>query len=343
MHDNDELPRSIGARRTKRPQLPWPESREFRILSIDGGGIRGILPAAFLARCEKLLPPGRRLAEYFDLVAGTSIGGIIALGLACGKTARQLLDLYINKGDRIFPPTRFGRSRLILKGARRTVFDRENLDDILAAEFGAHCFGNATTRLCIPAVEGEHGEPYIYKTPHHPDYRDDWRRSVFEVARATSAAPVFLQEVSQGAYTLLDGGLFANDPIMVAVVDALTCFNVQPDMLRILSIGCLSDHWNLERVQTLGRGWIAWNTFAYEITGSLQSRNAQGQAGLLIGPENVIRINAPQPRRRMRLDDWQRACKELPSIADQLFEARGPELHQIFFKRPSDAYSPIIQ
>lgn len=340
MQHDEKRPRSTGTRKSTRPQLPWPETHEFRILSIDGGGIRGILPAAFLARCEKLLPPGRSLAEYFDLIAGTSTGGIIALGLASGKSAEHLLDLYVTRGSEIFPPTWLGKGRLIFKGARGTIFDRAKLDAILTAEFGNKPFSDASTRLCIPAVEGEYGEPYIYKTPHHDDYRSDWSRSMFEVARATSAAPVFLREVKQGAYTLLDGGLFANDPVMVATVDALTCFKLRRAQLRILSVGCLGDHWNLRRVQSLGRGWIAWSKFAYEITGSLQSHNAQGQAGLLVGPKNIIRVNAPQPQQRIGLDDWRRSRTELPLIADQLFEENSAAIKEMFFRAPADIYSP---
>ncbi|MEP5761707.1 MAG: patatin-like phospholipase family protein [Litoreibacter sp.] len=104
--------RSDGTIQQKRVQQPWPKDRLFKILSIDGGGIRGVFPAAYLAELEKRFLGGASIADHFDMVAGTSTGGIIALALAKGMTAKAALDIYLNKGDRIFPT---------LKGAERIV------------------------------------------------------------------------------------------------------------------------------------------------------------------------------------------------------------------------------
>src|SRR3954471_11858373 len=84
--------RSDGTIQSRRPQQPWPKDRPFRILSIDGGGICGILPAAVLAELERRFLDGRSVAAHFDMVAGTSTGGIIALGLARGRTATEIRD-----------------------------------------------------------------------------------------------------------------------------------------------------------------------------------------------------------------------------------------------------------
>lgn len=290
---------------------------------------------------ERQLPAGNDLTDYFDLLAGTSTGGIVTLGLGVGRSAQDMLDLYLNRGGEIFPPSRFVKLRLILGGFRRPVFDRDRLDRILEQELGDAGFWEVNTRMCVPAVEGNYGEVYIYRTPHHPDYRQDWRRSVVEVARATSAAPVYLEAVEQSGYALVDGGLFANDPIMVALVDALACFDVPRDRIKILSLGCLKDAWNLHNLQSLGKGWLAWTLRAYEVTGSLQSQNAQGQAGLLAGPENILRIDAPQPTRRISLDDWVRARTELPGIADLLLKEYLDQANQMFFERKVEAYTPV--
>ncbi len=252
-----------------------------------------------------------------------------------------MLDLYVNRGGEIFPPSRCAKLRLILGGFRRPVFDREGLDRILKEEFENTGFWEAKTRMCVPAVEGEYGEVHIYKTPHHPDYRKDWCRSVFDVARATSAAPVYLEAVEQSGYALVDGGLFANDPIMVALIDALACYDVPRERIRILSLGCLKDSWSLHDVQRLGKGWLAWTLRAYEVTGSLQSQNAQGQAGLLIGPENILRIDAPQPTPRIRLDDWGRARAELPRVAESLTMENSERARKMFFQKPVEAYAPV--
>jgi patatin-like phospholipase/acyl hydrolase len=221
------------------------------------------------------------------------------------------------------------------------VFNRGALDRILEQKFGNAGFWEVRKRMCIPAVEGRHGEVHIYKTPHHPDYRLDWRRSVLEVARATSAAPVYLEAVEQAGYALVDGGLFANDPIMVALIDVLACFDVPREKIRILSLGCLRDTWSLHEVQSLGTGWLAWTLRAYEVTGSLQSQNAQGQAGLLIGPENILRINATQPTPRINLDDWRGARTCLPEVADKLLEENSARVNQMFFQEPVEAHVPF--
>src|SRR5439155_5084813 len=91
-------PRSAGAIARRRVPQAWPKDRRFRILSIDGGGIRGNFPAAVLAGLERHYTGGSSIASYFDLVAGTSTGGILALGLGAGYAAEELLDLYVRRG-----------------------------------------------------------------------------------------------------------------------------------------------------------------------------------------------------------------------------------------------------
>lgn len=96
--------RSSGALKQRRVPLPWPKDRDFRILSVDGGGIRGVYPATFLAGLEQRYLGGQSVARYFDLIAGTSTGGILAVGLAAGLRAAELRDLYVDRGFEIFPP-----------------------------------------------------------------------------------------------------------------------------------------------------------------------------------------------------------------------------------------------
>ena len=141
--------RSAGTLLERRVPLPWPEDKDFRSLSIDGGGIRGVFPAAFLAELEHRYLGGDSVASYFDLIAGTSTGGIIALGLAAGLCASDLRDLYISRGHEIFPPTSDGV--LALPGhwnekARRYFryrYDSESLERIIKLTLGNRKFGEA--------------------------------------------------------------------------------------------------------------------------------------------------------------------------------------------------------
>src|SRR5690242_20691333 len=93
--------RFSGTLQGLRKPLPWPEGKPFRILSIDGGGIRGILPAAILTEIETRYLGGRCVGDYFDMITGTSTGGIIALGLSIGKTAKTILNLYMQHGAEV--------------------------------------------------------------------------------------------------------------------------------------------------------------------------------------------------------------------------------------------------
>ena len=116
--------RSAGIILSKRRQFSWPADRDFRILSLDGGGIKGLYALGFLAELEKRALAGSPIGGYFDLIAGTSTGGIIALGLSAGHSAQELLSLYLAHGAEIFP-------RKASFGFFRTAFKPDKLRDLL--------------------------------------------------------------------------------------------------------------------------------------------------------------------------------------------------------------------
>src|SRR6266436_5462628 len=148
-------PRSAGSRAARRIPLDWDKDRNFRILAIDGGGIRGIFPAAVLAGLEERYLGGRSIAGYFDLIAGTSTGGIIALGLAGGLTAGDLRQLYLERGNEIFPPYglglvgRIGRGLNTCRRLLRYSYDQDALAMLLRNYLGDLKLGAACTARCI--------------------------------------------------------------------------------------------------------------------------------------------------------------------------------------------------
>jgi uncharacterized protein len=226
--------RSDGTIQKRREPLPWPKDRPFRILSIDGGGICGILPAALLGEIERRFLGGRSIAGYFDMVAGTSTGGIIALALGAGMTAAAIRDIYVERGGIIFPPRSWpARALLQLRRLIRYGYDAKALEAELSRIFHSRVFGDTSVRLCIPSFEGRHGEPWIYKTPHHPDYRNDRHEKMVKVGLATAAAPTFFQALEHDGYMMVDGGLWANNPIMNALVDVLACFELERSQIQI--------------------------------------------------------------------------------------------------------------
>ena len=188
--DNNPPRRSAGILPRRRERLDWQSNQPFRILSIDGGGIRGIFPAAILADLEYKYLDGEAVTEYFDLITGTSTGGILALGLAAGLKASELLGLYMKRGRESFPPER-RIWRKILQYIR-TGYKREPLDRILEEVLEDMKLRDSQVRLCIPSLDLRYGDVYVFKTPHHPEFKKRRRRAHGEgSSRHVGGADIF--------------------------------------------------------------------------------------------------------------------------------------------------------
>jgi len=223
-----------------------PVSNSFSILSIDGGGIRGIIPALVLAEIEER--SGRRIAELFDLIAGTSTGGILALGLTAPDgagsprfTAADLVTLYDEKGEDIFH-----RFDWTLYKAVKSLFDEkydaDNIERILKEQFGKATLSDALTPVLIPAYEIEQRRPYFFKS-HRA--KESSRRDfpMWKAARATTAAPTYFEpfridvEGPTEYLALVDGGVYANNPAAGALVEGTTNFATAPLEPFVVSLG----------------------------------------------------------------------------------------------------------
>jgi uncharacterized protein len=331
--------RSDGTIQHARLKQPWPRSQPFRILSIDGGGIRGVFPAAVLAELEKRFLGGSSIANHFDMIAGTSTGGIIALALARGLTARQALNIYVERGDRIFPPASgFGKLPRMIRWIFKPKHDQSTLKDELLRIFGDKVLNDAVTRLVIPSFEGRYGEPFLYKTPHHPDYQKDRHKKFAHVALHTSAAPSYYPGVDDDGYIMVDGGIWANNPVMNALVDALACFDLAREDVRILSLGTGESTFTIERRAQYGgiKDWAFLRSF--NAAARAQSRNALGQAYLLVGKNNVTRIDVPESDAPVAMDDVRRSVRELPLVARSLVEGAGHHLERVFLDSTIDRF-----
>lgn len=213
--------------------------------------------------------------------------------------------------------------------------------EILCDTLGDRKFGEARTRLCIPSFEGRYGDVYIFKTPHHPDFQKDANEQMTKVAAATAAAPTFYRPLEDGDYTFVDGGVWANNPVMIALVDVLTCFSVSRDQVRILSLGCGDDPYIVGKLQKWLGGLLAWRDIAFATT-RLQSLNALGQAGLLIGADRVIRASPSMGGNKIQMDDWIRAVAELPGAAEAALDKLGQSISKAFLSEPARRYEPIF-
>ena len=335
------VPRSASVRESRRVPLDWPADRDFRILSIDGGGIRGIFPAAFLAALEDRYLNGSSISRYFDLITGTSTGGVIAIGIGAGLPAAEIRNIYIERGREIFqsnyalPRWTMKIKRLFYRG-----YNIEALKAILCEHLGDMKLGESHNRLCIPSCDGKFGDLCVFKTPYHPDFEMDGSRSMVDVAAATSAAPTYFQPLEHGGYTLFDGGVWSNNPIMVGLVDALSCFDVPRDRVRILSIGCGSTTYRVKAWKRWLGGVLAWHDI---IEGMMyfQSLSAVGQAGLLLGRNRITRVDACLRGRSIDPDDWGRATAELLPAANAAIDRHGDHVASSFLDSRAAPYKPF--
>src|ERR1700733_4977943 len=160
-------------------------TQKFRILALDGGGIKGAFTAAVLAAWEK--DTGARIAEHFDLITGTSTGGILAVGLGIGLSADQMLEFYKTRGPHIFPVTGFGRKLTL---ALRQVIPPKYSGDVLRRElvkaFGEKKFGESSVRLVIPTYDTLRGRIFMFKTGHDARFKHDLKILAADIALATA-------------------------------------------------------------------------------------------------------------------------------------------------------------
>jgi predicted acylesterase/phospholipase RssA len=267
------------------------------------------------------------------MIVGTSTGGILALGLGAGRSARELLDIYVEDGGDVFPPPGWWRRKL--RGFDKLLaprYDQAALKAMLQRVLGGKQFAESSKHLCIPAYEGHHGEVHIFKTPYHPAYKKDGYDQMTAVASATAAAPTYYPAFDSGGYRYIDGGVWANCPAMIGLVDALACFDIVPSQIRVLSLGCGREPQLVDDSQARGGDW-AWR-YALFAAMELQTQNALGQAKLLAGPSNVVRLD-PLPEEAIDLDDWTRAKDELPALAVAEFAKVKERVRETFCGEPA--------
>lgn len=259
-----------------------------RVLSIDGGGIKGVFAASFLASLESKLP--LPISEYFDLIVGTSTGGIIALGLGMKLTAAEILSFYEEHGPAIF----YG-NRSKLKGIQQFLFckyDNVALRSALIDTFGERKLGESTKRLVIPSMNSITGEVHIFKTSHHPRFVMDYSETVVDVAMATSAAPTFFPiHQTVGGVPLIDGGMWANNPVAVATAECLGVLEWPAQEIQVLSLGCTAEPFNVDWGVRYPLGFLYWIFKLTESFMTPQSSGALGTAYTLLGHQQVIRIS----------------------------------------------------
>jgi patatin-like phospholipase/acyl hydrolase len=232
-----------------------------KVLSIDGGGIRGIIPGLLLAEIEART--GQPIAETFDMIAGTSTGGILALGLCKDRgngspqyPATELVDLYEKRGGEIFHRSLWQKVTS-LWGWRDQAYSHEALEGILEEYFGTATLGQALKPVLITTYDIKKREPFFFKS-WRPDRQGVEMRYA---ARATSAAPTFFEPapvvVDGTTRYLVDGGVFVNNPAMCAHASARRWFKKEPLLIVSLGTGELNTPYEYEQAKRWGKAkWL---------------------------------------------------------------------------------------
>ena len=237
------------------------ENNPIRILSLNGGGARGLFTISLLAEIERIIESKTdnenvKIAHYFDLITGTSIGGILALGLAAEKSARELEAVFRENAPLIFPEAKVPwflprKCYEMFRLGTRALYKTAPLAKVITDMVGSDkTFNELTRRVMIPAVNVSTGKPQFFKTPHNPHFTRDGRLTLLDAALATSAAPTYFAPhycKELDAY-FVDGGLVANNPSFIGLHEVFRDMtsdfpNAKVSDVKILNIGTLGEEY----------------------------------------------------------------------------------------------------
>ncbi|MGE7121584.1 CBASS cGAMP-activated phospholipase [Peribacillus sp. NPDC046944] len=241
----------------------------LKILSIDGGGIKGLYSAVILADFEEVYG---KLSNHFNLICGTSTGGIIALAIAAGIPAKQIVNLYLENGPKIFPYKlkwfrAWGGFKQVVINSK---YPEKNLKEALTNVFGNKTLAECETNVLIPVSNITTGLPRIIKNDHSPNLTLDNKHTLVDIAMATTAAPTYfpIQSIStmtNPEHQFVDGGIYANNPSLHGIQEAYRYFINNPNTnyknYSLLSIPTLHENFSYKKkLKKLDRPVILWGT-----------------------------------------------------------------------------------
>jgi uncharacterized protein len=310
-----------------------------KVLSIDGGGIRGLIPALFLEKLEKEVK--KPIWEIFDLIVGTSTGGILALGLTVPEgyckaqnSASKLVDLYSKHGDTIFSRPLTHRMKAAGNWLEEKYPDK-GLYEVLEKFFKNAKLSEALRDVVIPAYEIERRIPWFFKSRHakNPERQATYDYSMIEVARATSAAPTYFEPVRVEAagddyYAFIDGGMFANNPAMCAYVEAQTMF--PKDQILLVSLGTGELTRRIPYAKACKWGIRGWARPALDVNFDGVSDTVHYQLSKLIKPKQYFRWQVSLNEANDAMDDASpRNLRHLRLQAEQMIRETSQRLSSL--------------
>jgi patatin-like phospholipase/acyl hydrolase len=277
-------------------------AKKFRILSLDGGGLRGIVPLLVLKRIEEMT--GKKIHELFDVIVGTSTGGIIACGLTSTKdgvnpslSIDQLIELYTTKGDTIFPRRTNIFSKAIggIKSAFGPKFSPKGLDGLLKEYFGELTLKDTLKPVIVTSYDIKNNDVVMFKTRNAVWDSERFNVKLSDACRATSAAPTYLPsfeiKFDGKERVCIDGGVYINNPVMAAVSDALRSV----EGLTLKDIECLSLGTGVysEKLDDKTEGWglLGWALPITTIMMQATSKSSTYEANELLKNHLRLQIN----------------------------------------------------
>ncbi len=315
----------------------------FQALALTGGGYQGLFSARALEIMEEEC--GDPIAMHFDLLCGTSIGGIVALAAAFEVPMSKVVRIFVERGRDIFPAhtrqTRLTKFLDLWRYRSKPRYVSDTLRSVIAELIPANAtLGDALHPVCIPAVNVTEGKPQIFKTRHLSEWRRDSKLKAADVALATAAAPTFFELAEVGKSRYVDGGLFANAPDLVALHEAEHFLHVPKDAIRLLSIGTTTRNYSISHSAGRAFGiadWMVEQRLIKIIISSQQQFVDQIVKHRLA--ENYLRIDR-QPSYEQAQDlgldvASEAACTTLVALADKaVTDILGKELQPYLSHKP---------
>ena len=306
----------------------------MRVLAIDGGGIRGMIPAVVLAEIERR--SGRRTAELFDLIAGTSTGGILACGLTRpGEsggptfTAADLIGLYESEGPEIFHRSLLKRIESV-EGYLDERYDDRGLNAALRRYLDGTRLSQAVADIFVTAYDIERRQAFFFRSSRartDPGY--DF--AYVDVARATAAAPTYFEPArvrdaaSAAEYSLIDGGVFALNPAMAAYAE-LAATGHAAEIELVVSLGTGSHTRPLHYEDVRGWGQLEWARPLVDVVFDGSAQTVEFELLQLLGPERYVRFQT----------DLTEASDDLDDASDRNLEALRREGTRLVERQSAD-------
>jgi patatin-like phospholipase/acyl hydrolase len=308
-----------------------------KILCIDGGGIRGLIPALVLAEIERRT--GRRTAEMVDFVAGTSTGGILACALTRRGpdggplfTAEELAGIYVEEGPRIFRRSLLKRL-FSIDGWIDERYEDDGLDAALERYLGDAPLSDALTDVLVTAYDIHDRFAFFFRSQRA---RNDpaYDFPLVQVARATSAAPSYFEpaQVTDRAgartYPLIDGGVYAVNPSMCAYADVVAAGRADGlELMLSLGTGAHTRAYTFE--ETRGWGQLGWARPALDMVFDGVADTIDFEARTLMG-DRYVRLQTELDLASDDLDDASQSnLADLRTEADRLIAASASELDRV--------------